>query len=193
MAAGRQSQHGWTAARCPWGPSAGAPPPRKTPADPRGPACWGGHGGCEAQRGGGGLGGRAKQQVALSLLCNRGQVSRAALAGGPPGSPSPPCGAQTQAALPSAPSLLREQWIRAKYERQEFTDPERQEPYSAGKAAAPRGARPCPSPFAPRPRLPGCRAVRNCTGAHRFERRPHGPWASSLRPRAGVPAAGSRA
>uniref|UniRef100_A0A8D1JZ98 ArfGAP with dual PH domains 1 n=1 Tax=Sus scrofa TaxID=9823 RepID=A0A8D1JZ98_PIG len=28
--------------------------------------------------------------------------------------------------------LLREQWIRAKYERQEFTHPERQEPYSAG-------------------------------------------------------------
>ncbi|KAF6280409.1 ArfGAP with dual PH domains 1 [Rhinolophus ferrumequinum] len=28
--------------------------------------------------------------------------------------------------------LLREQWIRAKYERQEFTNPERQEPYSAG-------------------------------------------------------------
>ncbi|KAK1343641.1 hypothetical protein QTO34_016421 [Cnephaeus nilssonii] len=28
--------------------------------------------------------------------------------------------------------LLREQWIRAKYERQEFTDPEKQEPYSAG-------------------------------------------------------------
>uniref|UniRef100_A0A5G2RCG4 ArfGAP with dual PH domains 1 n=1 Tax=Sus scrofa TaxID=9823 RepID=A0A5G2RCG4_PIG len=29
--------------------------------------------------------------------------------------------------------LLREQWIRAKYERQEFTHPERQEPYSAGE------------------------------------------------------------
>lgn len=28
--------------------------------------------------------------------------------------------------------LLREQWIRAKYERQEFAHPERQEPYSAG-------------------------------------------------------------
>uniref|UniRef100_F6RVN3 ArfGAP with dual PH domains 1 n=1 Tax=Equus caballus TaxID=9796 RepID=F6RVN3_HORSE len=28
--------------------------------------------------------------------------------------------------------LLREQWIRAKYERQEFTRPEKQEPYSAG-------------------------------------------------------------
>ncbi|XP_054430040.1 arf-GAP with dual PH domain-containing protein 1 isoform X1 [Pteronotus mesoamericanus] len=28
--------------------------------------------------------------------------------------------------------LLREQWIRAKYERQEFTDLEKQEPYSAG-------------------------------------------------------------
>nr|XP_010964640.1 arf-GAP with dual PH domain-containing protein 1 [Camelus bactrianus] len=28
--------------------------------------------------------------------------------------------------------LLREQWIRAKYERQEFPPPERQEPYSAG-------------------------------------------------------------
>ncbi|XP_012584437.1 PREDICTED: arf-GAP with dual PH domain-containing protein 1 isoform X2 [Condylura cristata] len=28
--------------------------------------------------------------------------------------------------------LLREQWIRAKYERQEFTHPEKQEPYSAG-------------------------------------------------------------
>ncbi|XP_057604320.1 arf-GAP with dual PH domain-containing protein 1 isoform X4 [Hippopotamus amphibius kiboko] len=28
--------------------------------------------------------------------------------------------------------LLREQWIRAKYERQEFARPERQEPYSAG-------------------------------------------------------------
>ncbi|XP_055266471.1 arf-GAP with dual PH domain-containing protein 1 isoform X4 [Moschus berezovskii] len=28
--------------------------------------------------------------------------------------------------------LLREQWIRAKYQRQEFTHPERQEPYSAG-------------------------------------------------------------
>ncbi|XP_036913873.1 arf-GAP with dual PH domain-containing protein 1 isoform X2 [Sturnira hondurensis] len=33
---------------------------------------------------------------------------------------------------PSDCHLLREQWIRAKYERQEFTDPERQEPYSAG-------------------------------------------------------------
>uniref|UniRef100_A0A4X1TJX8 ArfGAP with dual PH domains 1 n=1 Tax=Sus scrofa TaxID=9823 RepID=A0A4X1TJX8_PIG len=32
----------------------------------------------------------------------------------------------------SLPRLLREQWIRAKYERQEFTHPERQEPYSAG-------------------------------------------------------------
>ncbi|XP_073071009.1 arf-GAP with dual PH domain-containing protein 1 isoform X12 [Manis javanica] len=29
-------------------------------------------------------------------------------------------------------SLLREQWIRAKYERREFTHPEKQEPYSAG-------------------------------------------------------------
>ncbi|XP_036788798.2 arf-GAP with dual PH domain-containing protein 1 isoform X6 [Manis pentadactyla] len=28
--------------------------------------------------------------------------------------------------------LLREQWIRAKYERREFTHPEKQEPYSAG-------------------------------------------------------------
>ncbi|XP_073742361.1 arf-GAP with dual PH domain-containing protein 1 isoform X2 [Callorhinus ursinus] len=28
--------------------------------------------------------------------------------------------------------LLREQWIRAKYERQEFTHPDKQEPYSAG-------------------------------------------------------------
>ncbi|XP_021565723.1 arf-GAP with dual PH domain-containing protein 1, partial [Carlito syrichta] len=28
--------------------------------------------------------------------------------------------------------LLREQWIRAKYERQEFIHPEKQEPYSAG-------------------------------------------------------------
>ena len=37
----------------------------------------------------------------------------------------------------SLPRLLREQWIRAKYERQEFTHPERQEPYSAGEAAAP--------------------------------------------------------
>lgn len=46
-------------------------------------------------------------------------------------------------ALRSVPSLLREQWIRAKYERQEFTDPERQEPYSAGKVAphcTPHGA-----------------------------------------------------
>ncbi|XP_036171358.1 arf-GAP with dual PH domain-containing protein 1 isoform X3 [Myotis myotis] len=33
---------------------------------------------------------------------------------------------------PSDCHLLREQWIRAKYERQEFTDPEKQEPYSAG-------------------------------------------------------------
>ncbi|XP_040311563.1 arf-GAP with dual PH domain-containing protein 1 [Herpailurus yagouaroundi] len=31
--------------------------------------------------------------------------------------------------------LLREQWIRAKYERLEFTHPEKQEPYSAGKSA----------------------------------------------------------
>uniref|UniRef100_A0A7N9CZP6 ArfGAP with dual PH domains 1 n=1 Tax=Macaca fascicularis TaxID=9541 RepID=A0A7N9CZP6_MACFA len=30
------------------------------------------------------------------------------------------------------PGLLREQWIRAKYERQEFIYPEKQEPYSAG-------------------------------------------------------------
>lgn len=29
--------------------------------------------------------------------------------------------------------LLREQWIRAKYERQEFMHPDRQEPYSAGR------------------------------------------------------------
>lgn len=28
--------------------------------------------------------------------------------------------------------LLRDQWIRAKYEREEFTSVERQEPYSAG-------------------------------------------------------------
>ncbi|XP_035869882.1 arf-GAP with dual PH domain-containing protein 1 isoform X1 [Phyllostomus discolor] len=33
---------------------------------------------------------------------------------------------------PSDCHLLREQWIRAKYERQEFTDLDRQEPYSAG-------------------------------------------------------------
>nr|KAF6445794.1 ArfGAP with dual PH domains 1 [Rousettus aegyptiacus] len=33
---------------------------------------------------------------------------------------------------PSDCHLLREQWIRAKYERQEFTDPQKQEPYSAG-------------------------------------------------------------
>uniref|UniRef100_A0A8D0XN68 ArfGAP with dual PH domains 1 n=1 Tax=Sus scrofa TaxID=9823 RepID=A0A8D0XN68_PIG len=59
-----------------------------------------------------------------------GTVSRARL---PPGGsrgtevrpgPSPPHF--------SLPRLLREQWIRAKYERQEFTHPERQEPYSAG-------------------------------------------------------------
>ena len=37
--------------------------------------------------------------------------------------------------VPSLPRLLREQWIRAKYERQEFTHPERQEPYSAGEEA----------------------------------------------------------
>lgn len=37
--------------------------------------------------------------------------------------------------LPSLPRLLREQWIRAKYERLEFTHPEKQEPYSAGKSA----------------------------------------------------------
>lgn len=37
--------------------------------------------------------------------------------------------------LPSLPRLLREQWIRAKYERLEFTHPEKQEPYSAGKTA----------------------------------------------------------
>lgn len=64
-----------------------------------------------------------------------GTVSRARL---PPGGsrgtevrpgPSPPHF--------SLPRLLREQWIRAKYERQEFTHPERQEPYSAGEAAAP--------------------------------------------------------
>lgn len=29
--------------------------------------------------------------------------------------------------------LLREQWIRAKYEREEFLSVERQEPYSAGE------------------------------------------------------------
>uniref|UniRef100_A0A2K5ZMA4 ArfGAP with dual PH domains 1 n=1 Tax=Mandrillus leucophaeus TaxID=9568 RepID=A0A2K5ZMA4_MANLE len=33
---------------------------------------------------------------------------------------------------PSDCQLLREQWIRAKYERQEFIYPEKQEPYSAG-------------------------------------------------------------
>uniref|UniRef100_A0A452TJZ9 ArfGAP with dual PH domains 1 n=1 Tax=Ursus maritimus TaxID=29073 RepID=A0A452TJZ9_URSMA len=32
----------------------------------------------------------------------------------------------------AALQLLREQWIRAKYERQEFTHPDKQEPYSAG-------------------------------------------------------------
>lgn len=48
-----------------------------------------------------------------------------------------PAGPRGQASpLLSPPSLLREQWIRAKYERREFTDPERQEPYSAGKAGA---------------------------------------------------------
>lgn len=41
-------------------------------------------------------------------------------------------GGQALLSTLSFPSLLREQWIRAKYERQEFTNPERQEPYSAG-------------------------------------------------------------
>lgn len=51
--------------------------------------------------------------------------------------------------LSPLPSLLREQWIRAKYERQEFTDPQKQEPYSAGKA----GATPTLRPSVPRLRL----------------------------------------
>lgn len=52
--------------------------------------------------------------------------------------------------LSPLPSLLREQWIRAKYERQEFTDPEKQEPYSAGKAgAAPALRSPVPASRAP--------------------------------------------
>ena len=48
--------------------------------------------------------------------------------------------------VPSLLRLLREQWIRAKYERQEFTHPERQEPYSAGEAAHTWASRPAPAP-----------------------------------------------
>ena len=48
--------------------------------------------------------------------------------------------------VPSLLRLMREQWIRAKYERQEFTHPERQEPYSAGEAAHTWASRPAPAP-----------------------------------------------
>ncbi|XP_073071004.1 arf-GAP with dual PH domain-containing protein 1 isoform X6 [Manis javanica] len=44
-------------------------------------------------------------------------------------------------------SLLREQWIRAKYERREFTHPEKQEPYSAGWSKQ-GSAAPCWAPQA---------------------------------------------
>ncbi|XP_073071014.1 arf-GAP with dual PH domain-containing protein 1 isoform X15 [Manis javanica] len=43
--------------------------------------------------------------------------------------------------------LLREQWIRAKYERREFTHPEKQEPYSAGWSKQ-GSAAPCWAPQA---------------------------------------------
>lgn len=36
----------------------------------------------------------------------------------------------------SLPRVLREQWIRAKYERKEFTEPGKQLPYSDGKSRA---------------------------------------------------------
>ncbi|XP_045139727.1 arf-GAP with dual PH domain-containing protein 1 isoform X1 [Echinops telfairi] len=53
----------------------------------------------------------------------------------PSGSTSPwhsrPSGHPAQSLNP-ARRLLREQWIRAKYERKEFLHPEKQEPYSAG-------------------------------------------------------------
>ena len=70
------------------------------------------------------------------------------------GEPGPPaCQKFTWAALasvtqhvPSLLRLLREQWIRAKYERQEFAHPERQEPYSAGEAARSWASAPAPHP-----------------------------------------------
>lgn len=40
---------------------------------------------------------------------------------------------QPEADPSSLPRLLREQWVRAKYERQEFILLEKQEPYSAGE------------------------------------------------------------
>lgn len=48
--------------------------------------------------------------------------------------------------VPSLLRLLREQWIRAKYERQEFAHPERQEPYSAGEAAPAWASAPATAP-----------------------------------------------
>lgn len=48
--------------------------------------------------------------------------------------------------LSSPRRLLREQWIRAKYERQEFIYPEKQEPYSAGEATRVGRGLPAPSP-----------------------------------------------
>lgn len=55
---------------------------------------------------------------------------------------SPAVGLSTMLTL--FPRLLREQWIRAKYERQEFTHPDKQEPYSAGKAQPPGPLALCP-------------------------------------------------
>lgn len=75
----------------------------------------------------------------------RGLVSRGAR------SLREPCGRAQRGAL-SPPRLLREQWIRAKYERQEFTHPDKQEPYSAGKAGVgPSSLRLCLWPCPPVP------------------------------------------
>lgn len=81
------------------------------------------------------------------------------------GEPGPPaCQKFTWAALasvaqhvPSLLRLLREQWIRAKYERQEFAHPERQEPYSAGEAARSWASAPAPQSWSRAPRNLGGR------------------------------------
>lgn len=90
-------------------------------------------------------------------------------------------GVQIAILPPSLCRLLREQWIRAKYERQEFVHVEKQEPYSTGELCPPRYLQPAqcfkPHPFAgahdlPLPFRGLWRAAGLCWGAERDYCRP---------------------